>query len=65
MLRTWVVDLAANRLTCGEILPGAADAGHHGMATQASLGAHFHAPPAVTSAANRAQLLDHGVSGYP
>ncbi len=44
----------------GEILPGAADAGHHGLAAEASLGADF-TRHARHFGGERAQLLDHGV----
>src|SRR6185437_8831974 len=46
----------------GEVLPGAADAGHHGLAAQSSLGADF-ARHARHFGGERAQLFDHRVQG--
>src|ERR1700730_13111153 len=44
----------------GEVLPGAADAGHHGLAAQAPFGADF-ARDTRHFGGKGAQLLDHGV----
>src|SRR6185369_11294106 len=44
----------------GQILPGAADAGHHGLTTQSSLGADL-ARHARHFGGERAKLLDHRI----
>src|SRR5213076_668496 len=46
----------------GEILPGAGDARHHGLAAQLALGAHL-ARHARHFRGKRAQLIDHRVDG--
>src|SRR5712691_8303006 len=46
----------------GEILPRAADAGHHGLAAEPALGADL-ARHARHFGGERAQLLDHGIQG--
>ena len=63
MLRTCVVRLAAEQVdVVGQILPGAADAGHHGLAAQSSLGADL-ARHARHFGGKRTKLLDHRIEG--
>src|SRR6202035_746885 len=47
----------------GEVLPGAGDAGHYGLATQLAFGAHF-ARHACHFGSKRAQLIDHRIDGF-
>src|SRR5712671_6089816 len=46
----------------GEVLPGAGDAGHHGLAAELAFGAHLARYPADL-AGKRIELVDHGVDG--
>src|SRR5439155_1164696 len=47
----------------GEVLPGAGDAGHYGLAAQPTIGADL-AGDARHLGGERAQLLDHGVQRF-
>ena len=47
----------------GQVLPGAADAGHHRLAAQAAVGSHLARHPGHLGG-ERAQLLHHGVEGF-
>ncbi len=45
-MRTWPVRLAAIEVhRVGEVLPGAGDTGHRGLAAQLALGAHLAGHP--------------------
>ena len=61
MLRTWVVRLAASRLTLsGEVLPRPGDAGHFGLSAELAFGADF-TRHARHFTGKRVQLIDHRV----
>ncbi len=64
MLRTWSVRLLAMELTdVGQILPGAGDARHAGLAAEPSFGAHF-ARHAGHFAGEAVELVHHGVERF-
>ena len=63
MLRTWAVRLPAIELTrVGEVLPGAGDALHVGLAAELAFGADLAGHAGHFGGEGR-QLVDHGVDG--
>ena len=63
MLRTWAVRLPAIELTrVGQVLPGAGDAGHVGLAAELAFGADF-AGHARHFRGERRELIHHRVDG--
>ena len=64
MLRTWPVRFEAIELTeFGQVLPGAGDAEHVGLAAEAAVGADF-ARHARHFAGEGVELIDHRVDGF-
>ena len=63
MPRTWSVRFGGHDVDrVGEVLPGAGDAGHLGLAAELALGADL-ARDARDLGGERAQLIDHRVDG--
>ena len=63
MLRTWAVRLRGHEVdVVGEVLPGAGDAAHLGLAAELALGADL-AGDAGDLVGERRQLVDHRVDG--
>ena len=63
MLRTWAVRLPAIEVDAvGEVLPGAGDAGHVGLAAELAFGADF-ARHARHLAGEGVQLIHHRIDG--
>ena len=64
MLRTWVVRLLRHRVDAvGQVLPGAGDAAHVGLAAEAALGADL-ARDARHLRGEGVELVDHRVDGF-
>ncbi len=64
MLRTWAVRLRGHRVdVVGQVLPGAGDAAHLGLAAELALGADL-ARDARHFAGERVELIDHRVDGF-
>ena len=64
MLRTWVGEVGGEQVdVVGQVLPGAADARHDGLAAEPALGADL-ARHARHLGGEGAQLLDHRVEGF-